>query len=591
LCRLELREGGQVLDRQEFEVGIRTIRTERTAGRQYRTRWGKFQFVLNGKPLFLKGMNWMPVDFLLNCSQEDYRWTLELAKEAGVQMIRVWSGGGFYESDYFYALCDRLGLMVWQDSFLANRDTPNWPQDVLQAQLCLNLYRIRNHPSLAVHSGGNEFNPYSLGNAASMAVVEREIADLDPSRPFFRTTPDQGSAHVYRDMEPVWYRRLYRQLPFLAESGIHSFPNYKSLRRLLSPQELAKPLGDLLAPDFKENHRELLNHFTEYLPQRVIRMLSRASAIERIDGIALPELIEATQMASCEFYQIMVQAMRENYPVTSGIMPWVFRRAWTTVAIQLVDGMGDPIAPYYYLKVAYQPLHILVALENLSYAPGEAVRLPVSVLNENADSSPAEAEICVLSPSLQLVYRHRESLALTGEYKQTFTAPAFVIPEDWEDRFFLIHAALRRDGKLISQSVYWPKALARLKDATLLEKFRTSPQPNLFFDKGPWLKRQIAQATSAILSCELENAQLSAGRASLTVTIRNHAAQYAFPVHLDVTEEGTVCCADDNYFLMSPGEARRLRLKIRFLDEAPTAVHVEIGAWNAAPCRLEAQLA
>lgn len=206
----------------------------------------------------------------------------------------------------------------------------------LKEQVCLNLYRIRNRPSLALHCGGNEFNPCSFGNASSMFVIERNIRDLDPSRPFKRTTPDMGSAHIYRDMEPARYRRCYGQLPFVAESGIHSFPSAKSLRQLMSAVESARPVDNMMDDSFRRTHPELLNHFTEYVPERVPRMLARASAITDIASAGIEELAEATQMASAEFYQIMSQSMRENYPVTGGLTmspsAWMFTAAAFTPA-------------------------------------------------------------------------------------------------------------------------------------------------------------------------------------------------------------------------------------------------------------------
>lgn len=131
-----------------------------------------------------------------------------------------------------------IDIMVWQDMFIANTlDTHDYPQDILEDQIAYNLYRIRNHCSLALVCGGNEFNPYTKENAASMFVTERTVRTLVPDRLFHYTTPDGGSAHVYIDLEPVWYRHYYSALPFLAESGLHSMPNFKSLKKLISQKE------------------------------------------------------------------------------------------------------------------------------------------------------------------------------------------------------------------------------------------------------------------------------------------------------------------------------------------------------------------
>lgn len=574
----------EIYDVHTFDYGIRTIGLEYAAGEQYRARWGKFQFTVNGKKIFLKGMNWAPLDYLYKIEREDYRWTLELAKNAGIQLLRVWSGGGMPETDDFYELCDEMGIMVWQDNFLANMETPNWPQNILQAQVCMNLYRIRNHPSLAVHCGGNEFNPYAMGNAASMFVIERNIQDMDPSRPFMRTTADKGSAHIYRDMEPVWYRHLYKQLPFLGESGIHSFPNLKSLRQLISPDEFNRPLSDIFCEEFRIKNPELLNHFSEYEPDRIPRMMSRASQINDVKDCSLAELVEATQMASCEFYQIMIQAVRENYPVTAGIMPWVFKRPWTTVGIQLVDGMGDPIAPYYYVMKGYAPIMISVDLEYLDYAPGEAVHLPVTIINDSGENlMDAEYELQVLDDKLQVVYEKVQGVsALTEEYKRTYPTEPFLIPEEYGEKFFLVRAAVKKEQKILSQSIYWPKCLERMKDKEIRDRYRSAPQENFNFDKGPWLKKQVEAAPSAELTCNITSVWNKGSRIKVELEIENRSQWPAFPVRIDVENDATLSYLDDNYYFHNPKEIRNIRMEIYNKNPDSRCLEIEISAWNAA---------
>ena len=591
--KIILKSGAKTLDIQTFDFGIRTITVKRAKGTRYRTRWEDFWFVVNGQEIFLKGINWMPVDFLYKTSREDYLWALELAKDAGVQLIRVWSGGGMPETDTFYQLCDELGLMVWQDHLIANTvSTQGWPQDVLECQEAMNLYRIRNHPSLALHCGGNEFNPYSYGNAAAMFVIDRTVRTLDPGRPFHYTTADKGSAHVYHDMEPSWYRQLYRQLPFLAESGIHCFPNYKSLRQLVSAEECEKILPDLSHPSFAENFPELLHHFTEYLPKRIPRMLARASQIADAKNFRLKDICEATQIASCEFYQIMIESMRENYPVTVGIIPWVFKRAWTTVGIQLVDGMGDPTAPYYYMKNSYQPLHIFVRLSHLTFAAGEKVCFPVSVLNENSAVIPeAEAELQIFTPDLKLYAAKKQRIALTQkQYLHEVMAVAFEIPPEFEEKFFFVRAVLKEGSRLLSQSIYWPKCLQIMRDPKMYELYRSEPQPNFKFDRGPWLKDQVTRSSPARLVCKNLTVSKTGNRVSIDLEVDNCSGTPAFPVRIDSVEPETLCAASDNFYFQNAGETKQIHLEIWNKNPALTALTLEITAWNAKSLKKEISL-
>ena len=581
---ITLKNSNGILDTQTFDYGIRTIETRRSKGGRYRTRWEDFLFAVNGQEIFLKGVNWMPTDFLYKTSIEDYKWTLGLAKHAGVQLIRIWSGGGMPETDEFYQVCDELGLMVWQDHMIANTvSTQGWPQDVLEAQEAMNLYRIRNHPSLAIHCGGNEFNPYSFGNAAAMFVIDRTIRTLDPARPFHYTTSDKGSAHVYHDMEPIWYRHLYKQLPFLAESGIHCFPNYKSLRQLLSVKECQSALPDLSSPAFAEEFPELLNHFTEYIPERVPRMLARASQIADISSFRLQDICESTQIASCEFYQIMIEAMRENYPVTTGVIPWVFKRTWTTVGIQLVDGVGDPTAPYYYVKGAYQLLHIFVRLEYLTFAAGETAVLPVCIINDSkADIGCAEAELQIFTPDLHLAYSKTQHIQLSKEqYLTAAMTVNFEIPPEYEEKFFFVRTALKSENRILSQTVYWPKCLGMMRDETVKSLYRSKPQPNFKFTNGPWLKEQVTHAPCAELVCGDIAVLTEQEHIFIDFELKNLSETPAFPVRIDIAEPQTLCAASDNYYFQSGGEVKRLHIEVWNKNPALKSLTLEISAWNA----------
>ena len=577
--RVALTRDGKLLDELRFRTGIRVIRREYTAGDKFRARWDRFAFVINGRHVFLTGVNWMPIDHFLILRREEYRWSLERARDMGVMMIRVWSGGGIPETDTFYDLCDELGLMVWQDHMIANQDTPNWDHDVLLDQECMNLYRIRNHPSLTVHCGGNEFNPYSLGNLKSMSVIQGAVEDLDGSREYVRTTPDRGSAHIYMDMEPTWYRAMTRQLPFVAESGIHSFPSMKALRRVVSAEEMARPLTDLFSPEFETGNPELRNHFVEYIPERIPRMLSRASAIVDINGVSLGDLVEATQMASYEFYQVMAEALRENYPVTCGLMPWVYRRPSVAVGIQLMDGIGQPIAPYWALKNAYKPLNVSLMLEHLTLAPGEEIPLNVCVMNGlDQDIAALYVDLDIFGPDLSRLERRSAAANVSaGVPVSRLSMGSLRLPGAFTDRYFFIVLTLRNDKKVLVRKTYWPRCLGRMADKALREEYRARPAPNLTITAGPWLKPQVLSCGGARLEVRLEALSEDACRQTAVLYIGNTGTKPAFPVVVDGTE--LTCTAEDNCFLLDAGESRLIRVEL-FRQEGRTEKALTVRAWN-----------
>ncbi|MFA6562895.1 MAG: sugar-binding domain-containing protein [Verrucomicrobiia bacterium] len=588
-AKLTLIREGNAEDAMEFDYGIRTIRTTPTPGPRTTDRWADWQFVVNGRPLFVKGMNWMPADILLDLPRERYRWLIGAAKAAGIQFFRIW-GGGLLETEEFYDTCNELGVMVWQDFPIGNRDTPEWPQDVWEAQVMQTIFRLRNHPSLVLWCGGNEFNPYSLGNAATLGIFERCVADFDPTRPMRRTSPDGGSLHAYPDMDPTWYGKLYRLVPYIAETGMHNIPEPSGIHETVNTAELDKPLIEMFEKSFPKQHPELMHHFVEYDPNRVPRMLSRASHIDDMKAPSLAALAEGTQIGAGEFYQIFSEHVQANYPVTAGLMPWVFKRPWPVIAIMLVDGFGQPTAPYYFLKRTYEPTHVLVKLPELMWAKGEQVPLAVHVTHAPAAARKGlKASVEILDAGFASLWRKTQSVSLQpGPSVAALDFGNFTISDSLNDKFFFIVAELRADGgQLVSRSVYWPRCLSRMSDEAFRNKYRATPQPALAFDKGPWLKPQTASQPTSLTASLVGQMPLAADRSQLRVHVKNTGGKPAFNTRLDIEGTKRAFYATDNFFWLAPGEERELQVEVLWRDPGQHAqATLTVSAWNAEAKRL-----
>jgi len=150
----QLKTGGRVQDDQTVRAGLRSIVLRRDLD-----QWGRsFELVVNGIPVFAKGADVIPFDsFPTRVTTVQYRRVLESAKAANMNMIRHW-GGGYYETDEFYALCDELGIMIWQDFMFGNEWQPgtyDFKQNVAQ-EAGYQIKRLRDHPSIVVWCGNNE---------------------------------------------------------------------------------------------------------------------------------------------------------------------------------------------------------------------------------------------------------------------------------------------------------------------------------------------------------------------------------------------------------------------------------------------------
>jgi beta-mannosidase len=582
--RLTLQQQSKQLDRIEFNYGIRTLEQRPSAGPRTSDRWDNWQFVVNGQPFFVKGVNWMPADILLDLPRERYEWLLGLAKNAGIQLLRVWGGGGI-ETEEFYSVCNELGLLVWQDFPIGNQDTPQWPQDVWEAQVVQNIFRLRNHPSLALYCGGNEFNPYSLGNATSIGILERSVATFDNTRAFRRTSPDGGSIHSYPDLDPTWFAKLYHDVPYIAEAGMHNIPEPESIREVVNNAELGGAFSNLFTDEFVKAHPDFIHHFVEYQPSRVPRMLSRASHITDMRAPTLEAISEATQIGAGEFYQIVSEQMQANYPTTTGLMPWVFKRPWPVVAIMLADYFGQPNAPYYFLKRTYEPTHIAVKLPEIIWAAGERMPIDVRVMHAPPKAmSNVKASVTIYDDAFQQQWRQERAVHVSAGPSVTAQAFGdFTIPTDYVERFVLLVAELRSaDDKLLSRSVYWPRVLKQMSDAATREKYRTTPQPALTFAQGPWLKPRVA-ATTTSLSLQVESQQkLSVTRSRWQVRVKNTGVVPAFNTQLNLKGAKRAFYATDNFFWLAPGEERLLNVEVLWRDRATRAqARLIVSAWNA----------
>ncbi len=193
---ITLSEGPQEIDRVEGVFGVRTIEMvqEPLAGNKR-----SFYFKVNGKPVFLKGMNWTPCDAIYaRIDEERYEKLLYKAVESNINTLRVW-GGGIYESQTFYDLCDRLGILVWQDFMFS---CGVYPQDEtflqeVEEEAHFIVKHLRPHPSIFVWCGDNEVDwvylqenvPAFWQNKINRQVLPQVCRALDPSRPFVPSTP------------------------------------------------------------------------------------------------------------------------------------------------------------------------------------------------------------------------------------------------------------------------------------------------------------------------------------------------------------------------------------------------------------------
>lgn len=256
-----------VVDVVRKTVGLRTIRLNTE-----KDKWGgQFRFEINGIPIFAKGANWIPTDsFVTRTTKEDLRFYIESAKDANINMLRVW-GGGHYESDAFYDLCDKNGILVWQDFAFACGAYPFYDTAFLETvkhEVADNVRRIRHHASLALWCGNNENELFAILFKRNKRLYEtnlqfyfntlREwVVALDLQTQYWPGSPSSGKRgikphhmnHGDNHLWQVWHGLMpieaFRKMParFCSEFGVESFPSMRAVRAFTKEEN-----PDMLSP-------------------------------------------------------------------------------------------------------------------------------------------------------------------------------------------------------------------------------------------------------------------------------------------------------------------------------------------------------
>ncbi len=391
--RVELRQDGVLLASQEQAAGIRTLTLDQAPDpEEPGTRF--FRFVLNGVPIFARGANWIPADlFAGRVPAARYTALLEQARDAHMNMLRVW-GGGLYEPDVFYDTCDRLGILVWQDFMFACAAYPERPESFVAnvtAEVAYQIRRLRNHPALALWCGNNENQvtfellaslPRPAGAEAPAApalegtlyyeqIMPRLVAALDGATPYWPGSPYSGPGvpansqrvgdvhdwtvwHGFDDTTDVL--TLFTQGPrpeqvaftryaedqgrFISEFGIHASPVFETLRRSVPADQLYhhSPALDAHNKDQPKNKVDLLMVTTTGLPRD------------------LAEFVDFSMMTQAEGLQFGIAHFRRRTPHCSGALIWQLNDCWPGQSWSLIDYYGFPKAGYYAVRRAYAPV-------------------------------------------------------------------------------------------------------------------------------------------------------------------------------------------------------------------------------------------
>jgi beta-mannosidase len=406
---VQIERDGEVLDSLTESFGVRSVEMARNPG----TPKGNedWTVVLNGTPEFIRGANWVPLDALPGrLSRADYEGIITMAREAGVNLLRVW-GGGLREKKAFYDLCDERGILVWQEFPLACLLLGHLPRSAsfrgLLAREGRSIVRqLRNHPSIVLWCGGNEFS--YRRNRRLVDSLEEIVRTEDGTRPCRKTSPRGGAIHnwlVWHGKAPA--REYLRDHPqFITEFGLQAVPDLSSLSRFLPADELYPPGAGW------RYHCAQLDKLQRY--------------VDPLSPHGLQEWIEASQRAQAHALQIAIEHFRRRKYRTSGTVVWQLNDAWPAISWSLIDYYRQPKRAYERLRSLYHPILICLEFPLGQYRRGDLFRARVWAINDLQTDMPD----CVLHMRLDGVSLFSGRVSLPPDSSQPVTWVEHLLTQD-----------------------------------------------------------------------------------------------------------------------------------------------------------------
>ena len=535
------------------KVGFRTIEADRdTDGKGFGLR-------VNAEPVFCRGACWTSADIVaLPFSREAYLPLLELARDAGMNMIRIGGTMG-YEGDAFYALCDELGLLVWQDFAFSNFDYPAGDpafRASVEREARQFLVRTQASPCLAVLCGASEvaqqaamlgMPPALWSNAIFDEVLPQTVAALRPDVPYTPHSPwggdlpfvaHEGLSHYYgvsAHLRPIEEARR-AHVRFSAESlGFANVPDVSPFAlepdrpEIVHRNDVARVPHEVGASWAFEAIR---NHYTAQLYGVDV------AALRRDDPERFLAFARAT---SAEVMEATYAEWRRAGSPTRGALVWWLRDVFDGAGWGAIDARGAPKAAYYGLKRAFRPVTVVLTDENLN-------GLAVSLINETAVPRPVKLELTCLRDGATVVMRGEAELVL--EPRTTIGLAASTL---WGGFFDTTYAF--RFGEP-SHDV----TMARLMEAGTGELIAEA----FHFPLGRGdARHELGLACERVHGPSGWCLDLTTKRLAQSVRI---GAEAYVPA--------------DNYFHLPPGVKRRVALQPTFDDDTPPSVSID--ALNAA---------
>lgn len=455
--RLQYSAGGEIINDTSFLFGIRTVSTKAV---QVKKMWRR-DFYVNGQRIQLTGGAWVP-DMLLNRDSARYDHEMLLCRNADINLVRIW-GGGVTPCDEFFDAADRYGLLVWSDFWITGdtqgefKGSPDWPLEgeVFKNNVVSTIFRIRNHASLLVWTGGNE------GHARRELYdfMRNSIIELDGTRPFIPSSsgfaelpqgwpgawPDNlptgvysGGPYTWQDPASYYTRAIAaRDWVFKDETGIPSMVPYNILPKIIPNLVWDKNLPFPLNNSWGYHDAATGNgRWDQYYKETVSRYG---------EPVSMEDLCNKMQLMNATGYQGIFEAAGHKLNDIGGVMLWKLNAAFPSVVWQVYDWYLQPNAGYYFMQNACEPVHIQLNLNNKKVTVINRTYKPVKDMT---------ASVEVFTPESVSLYRDEKKLSLDpSDVKEAVSIESLL--KKSEGILFVVLNLKDASGKTVSHNAYW----------------------------------------------------------------------------------------------------------------------------------------
>ena len=537
---------GKVSDETKTRFGIREITSDQNTPDKSR------QFYVNGKKLFIRGTNWIPEGMLRTSDERTYA-ELRYTKQSGINLIRMW-GGGIAESDYFFQLCDEMGLLVWQEFWMTGDTKHPQDKDLYLSNVEATVKRLRNHPSLAYYVSSNE--------STEMPGAKDLIMKLDGTRGYQMQSECDGmhDGSPYKQVNPMQHyentasERGSRVDGFNPEYGSPTIPTVETLREVMDEKDLW-PINKEVW-DYHDGggfhlmstmYTDLTNH---YGPSSSIEeFATKGQAVGAMNSKSIWEVWNYNKFGYGDRY-------------ASGLLFWYHNCPVSQVCARMWDYSLEPTASLYHTQNALEPLH----------AQFDYLKNTVSVYNDYYQAFKdykVTAEVYDLNSKKVWGKSQKIDIPEDGVVNDIFTID---FPQNITQVHFIKLRLFDTIGKEVANTFHW-----RSNDKYEGRKTLTGPTSSGFED--------LSKLKQVQLKTRYQTYQ-EGDRHFIKAEIKNPSSTVAFFTQLQLLGQDKKPVRPsfytDNFFSLLPGESKTVIIETAASD-MPSEPTFVVKGWNIKP--------